>query len=539
MKLKVITGLVLTLFLIGMLISLAFNIQPVKAEPRTWTVDDDGPADFRNIQDAINAASPGDTIYVYGGKYGGAVVTKNNLRLIGENRSTTIMDGGYEDYPVVKLLRDPEAGIEASGVEVSEFTIQNGGEGILIMTSNNSIKGNILRNNKRHGIFLQWGPAYNLLDSNLIINNYQGIGMDGPGSINTLRNNVMINNSENFGIWGSFGELIQDIDISNTVNGKPIYYWVNQTNKQVPTDAGFVAAVYSTNITVKDVVLTNNTNGGVLFGHTINSTIKNVTVSNNWNGIMLIHSDYITITESTIINNKFAGIFQYDTWPFPCNNVFYHNNFISNTHQVNRGGGIWDNGYPSGGNYWSDYTGIDLYSGPYQNETGSDGIGDTPYLDLDRYPLMNPWTPTETSVRVKGKDYPVTIVSSTTLDKIVATTNTLHFKSSGPTGAEGYILLVFPMVNTTEIKVFIDGKKLTPPPFPVINTNTTHYFIYFEFTLSTHDIDIEFAPKVSVGGTIVPVNKLELLTPYISVVSVILVAITVVVKKRRLNHIKI
>jgi hypothetical protein len=55
----------------------------------------------------------------------------------------------------------------------------------------------------------------------------------------------------------------------------------------------------------------------------------------------------------------------------------------------------WDDGYPSGGNYWSDYAGVDLFSGPYQNQTGSDGIGDTPYFiranNTDNYPLMNPY----------------------------------------------------------------------------------------------------------------------------------------------------
>jgi len=55
----------------------------------------------------------------------------------------------------------------------------------------------------------------------------------------------------------------------------------------------------------------------------------------------------------------------------------------------------WDNGYPSGGNYWCDYAGGDLYSGPYQNESGSDGIGDTPYImdasNMDRYPLIYPF----------------------------------------------------------------------------------------------------------------------------------------------------
>jgi hypothetical protein len=54
---------------------------------------------------------------------------------------------------------------------------------------------------------------------------------------------------------------------------------------------------------------------------------------------------------------------------------------------------FWDIGYPSGGNYWSDYTSVDSYSGPYQNETGSDGIGDTPYIidedNQDNYPFMS------------------------------------------------------------------------------------------------------------------------------------------------------
>jgi len=56
---------------------------------------------------------------------------------------------------------------------------------------------------------------------------------------------------------------------------------------------------------------------------------------------------------------------------------------------------VWDDSYPSGGNYWSNYAGTDLYSGPYQNITGSDGIGDTPYIidanNRDNYPLMQPY----------------------------------------------------------------------------------------------------------------------------------------------------
>lgn len=90
------------------------------------------------------------------------------------------------------------------------------------------------------------------------------------------------------------------------------------------------------------------------------------------------------------------------------NNRVYHNNFINNTKQVHDVSwdfpwippsiNIWDDGYPSGGNYWSDYTGVDEKSGPNQDQPGSDGIGDTPYVidvnNRDGYPLMSPfpWT---------------------------------------------------------------------------------------------------------------------------------------------------
>ena len=54
---------------------------------------------------------------------------------------------------------------------------------------------------------------------------------------------------------------------------------------------------------------------------------------------------------------------------------------------------VWDDGYPSGGNYWSDYGGVDAFRGPNQDLPGSDGIGDTQYVidvdNRDRFPLMS------------------------------------------------------------------------------------------------------------------------------------------------------
>lgn len=88
---KTVSGIVLMLLLTSMLSS-AFIIQPVKAEPTTWTVDDDlqdyPDADFRKIQDAVNVATDGDTILVYPGTYNENVDVNKSLTL---NQNTALI----------------------------------------------------------------------------------------------------------------------------------------------------------------------------------------------------------------------------------------------------------------------------------------------------------------------------------------------------------------------------------------------------------------------------------------------------------------
>jgi len=97
------------------------------------------------------------------------------------------------------------------------------------------------------------------------------------------------------------------------------------------------------------------------------------------------------IRNNTIWNSAY-GIYL----PESAGNTIYHNNFINNTIQAAvtfNYTNAWDNGYPSGGNYWSDYTDVDNSKGQYQNETGSDGIWDHAYViganNTDRYPFAN------------------------------------------------------------------------------------------------------------------------------------------------------
>jgi len=190
-----------------------------------------------------------------------------------------------------------------------------------------------------------------------------------------------------------FGILIGSSSNNNSISG----------NNIADNDCGILLYLSSSNNNISGNDVANNWEGIWLncsFGNSING--NNVT-SNNFYGIELDNSLGNSISGNNIVSNS-DGINLYSS----SNNRIYHNNFINNPRQVDTdSANAWDNGYPSGGNYWSDYAGEDLHSGPYQNETGSDGIGDTPYVidaqNLDNYPLMGPWgpaTPTGENVTV-------------------------------------------------------------------------------------------------------------------------------------------
>ena len=106
------------------------------------------------------------------------------------------------------------------------------------------------------------------------------------------------------------------------------------------------------------------------------------------------NSGDIAIVQNEISNNGKGVILH-----FTFDSVVYHNNFDNNYIQAidtNSTNNSWDNGYPSGGNHWSDYTGVDNCSGPNQDVCpSSDGIGDTTYVfsyNQDNYPLTNPYS---------------------------------------------------------------------------------------------------------------------------------------------------
>jgi len=134
--------------------------------------------------------------------------------------------------------------------------------------------------------------------------------------------------------------------------------------------------------------------GGVILIHADHNTIIRNTIScfEDTGIYFLGASSYNKILGNTLMNHFLSGIHLSGS-----NNIINHNNFMELHNQViiEEGINTWDDGYPFGGNFWSDYAGTDLFSGSYQNETGSDGIGDTLYHisenNMDNYPLMQPY----------------------------------------------------------------------------------------------------------------------------------------------------
>jgi parallel beta-helix repeat protein len=390
-------------------------------------------------------------------------------------------------------------------------------------SSNNTLSGNNVTSNSYYGLYFDYSPN-NTVSGNTVTDNWKfGLCFYFSGG-NVLRNNLMTGNLGNSYFAGyNLSDFLNDIDTTNTVNSKPIYYWVNRTSQTIPADAGCVVLVNCTQITVQDLNLLNNGQGillaytsastirrnnltsgingldmyfstgntvsanslaensnyGLYFSSSANNTVSenNVTnsgygvllsasssnsifantitgsstydgirlvsssdnnvsantIANNEYGILLVSSSSSTISANNMTNN-FHGIHLYDSsdnsisantitnnkigiYPYhssgnsifantiannelgisliSSNNLIWHNNFVDNTAQVYVEPGyvnVWDDGYPSGGNLWVDYIGVDFYSGPYQNVTGSDGIGDTAYVinanNIDHYPFQ-------------------------------------------------------------------------------------------------------------------------------------------------------
>jgi parallel beta-helix repeat protein len=329
-------------------------------EPRTWTVDDDGPAHFHTIQEAINTASSGDTIFVHSGIYCENLVVDKAISLIGENKGNTVIDGKREGTGVR---------IDSDYVTVRDFTIQN--------------------SSRRGDVFVDCGvyssSAIVTVDNCNIIRNQYGVVLFYSNGFTLTENTIASNDATGIFTWTQSGTKIMGNVISNNLFDGIFMRFVTES-------------VISGNM-----IASNKQMGISLYDSSSNSIINNTISANMYQGIYLGSASENIVTQNTIADNlEEEGVQLYES----NGNLIYHNNFVNNVPQVENhwSTNAWDDGYPSGGNYWSDYSGMDWYSGAGQDVPSRDGIGDTPYIidsnNKDRYPLMDPWIERKVGVNI-------------------------------------------------------------------------------------------------------------------------------------------
>ncbi len=312
---------------------------------------------------------------------------------------------------------------------VSGNTIHGNMYGIEVISSSSNISGNTMWKN---------GKGISLSDSNEVTMNGNKFndsdtGLSAMNSGASMKNCMFYNNTNGTSIYESTLHLT---NCSFTNNTYGIY-----SSSSTPTTDGckFILNKYgiflymSDHSDIANCTGSNNTYGilvnssshtditncsisgnayGLFIGDSTNNTMDRCTVYNNTYGIEIVNESEANVIIETLIHHNMHGmeitadnnkVINCSLWKNVYGlinggnfNSIYHNNFAYNIENaIDKGvNNSWDNGYPSGGNYWSDYASTDNYKGVLQNISGSDGIGDIPYevpggSSTDSYPLMN------------------------------------------------------------------------------------------------------------------------------------------------------
>jgi parallel beta-helix repeat protein len=349
----------------------------------------------------------------------------------------------------------------SSNNTITNNTITDGAEAIqLYASSNNTISGNSMSDNYK-GVWSRFNSADNVISGNNITENYNGIYLDSSSSNTISINNVTTNHYSGIYLSESSNNTISENDIKN--------------NSRVHGGSGIMLSLSSNNVLSGNSIIANNW-WGINPASSNNNTIFGNNIRNNNVGINSASSDFNIVSANNIIDNGYSGIYLESS----SNNTFHHNNLINNTNQVVVELGYannWDDSIE--GNYWSNYTGVDL---------NPDGIGDTEHVidanNTDNYPLMGMFSDFKAT-----SERHVQTISNSTISDFQFNGTAVSFNVSGGDGTVGFCRILIPtaLMNAT-YKVVVNGTEVSYTLLPF--SNSTHSYLYFTYSHSTQEVII-------------------------------------------------
>ena len=276
---------------------------PLQLDGIILYVGGSGPGNYSKIQDAVDNASEGDSVFVYSGFYKENILIRTSIQLISIENSTTIIDGGASGTVI---------SISADNTIIQGFTIQNAKDdvhsaGIEISTANNVLViANIVQANGGLGIFLH-GPDTSGTEiiMNTVRNNSYGVYLfDSPKTL-LLANNIS-GNGEGVYVVGSSASLI----MNNTVSNRGLGVHVEST--------------YSLFVSGNKIV--SNSQGVYMFNSSKVTFNANTIGWNRWYGLWLKDSSDNIVSGNTISNNVDVGLFLESSFDTTVrNNTFWDN----------------------------------------------------------------------------------------------------------------------------------------------------------------------------------------------------------------------
>ncbi len=192
------------------------------------------------------------------------------------------------------------------------------------------VKNNTLDSNIYFGLYCYMGTNNNISNNYIKDSQEYGIYFSNDKNYN-VSSNTLIGCS--FYLYGDMDALTShDIKSTNTVNGKPLYYYVNSeylnpidffnagqvilincnnsliANQNISNVAYGISCLYCVNITVLNNTLSYNNKEGIYFNECKKISIRNNSVSNNYNGVSIINSNYVNVSDNNLLLNEYNGI---------------------------------------------------------------------------------------------------------------------------------------------------------------------------------------------------------------------------------------